>query len=51
MTNLACGTRATARKQSSPSEKVSDIRAGRTKPARTALKALAKKYGITPEGK
>lgn len=28
-----------------------DVAAGRTKPARAALKALAKKYGITADGR
>ncbi|MCA9078635.1 MAG: type II toxin-antitoxin system Phd/YefM family antitoxin [Planctomycetaceae bacterium] len=32
-------------------EGLADVRAGRTKPARTALKALAKKYGIDPDEK
>lgn len=31
-------------------EGIADVRAGRTKPARPALRALAKKYGITPPG-
>lgn len=29
-------------------EGLADVKAGRTKPARPALKALAKKYGIAP---
>jgi prevent-host-death family protein len=29
-------------------EGLADVKAGRTKPARAALKALAKKYGIVP---
>ncbi|HEY3967878.1 MAG TPA: type II toxin-antitoxin system Phd/YefM family antitoxin [Planctomycetaceae bacterium] len=31
-------------------EGLADVKAGRTKPARAALKALGKKYGITPTG-
>ena len=31
-------------------EGLADIKAGRTKPARAALKALAKKHGITTTG-
>lgn len=31
-------------------EGLADVQAGRTKPARTALRALGKKYGITPTG-
>jgi prevent-host-death family protein len=31
-------------------EGLADVKAGRTKPARAALKALARKYGITPTG-
>jgi prevent-host-death family protein len=31
-------------------EALADVEAGRTKPARTALKALAKKYGIPTDG-
>src|SRR6266404_198436 len=31
-------------------EGLNDVQAGRTKPARTALKALAKKYGIESPG-
>jgi prevent-host-death family protein len=31
-------------------EGLADVKAGRKKPARTALKALAKKYGITDTG-
>ena len=32
-------------------EGLADVEAGRTKPARAALKALAKKYGITVPGR
>jgi prevent-host-death family protein len=32
-------------------EGLADVEAGRTKPARAVLKALAKKYGITVPGK
>ena len=32
-------------------EGLDDVEAGRTKPARTALKALAKKYGMSPTEK
>lgn len=32
-------------------EGLADVKAGRTRPARTALKALAKKYGIRTSGK
>jgi prevent-host-death family protein len=32
-------------------EGVADVKAGRTKPAKAALKALAKKYGIATAGK
>jgi prevent-host-death family protein len=32
-------------------EGLADVKAGRTKPARAALKALGKKYGITFTGK
>jgi hypothetical protein len=32
-------------------ERLADVKAGRTKPARAALKALAKKYGIVMPGK
>lgn len=32
-------------------EGLADVKAGRTKPARTALKALAKKYGIPHTGR
>ena len=32
-------------------EGLADVKAGRTKPARAALKALAKKYGITTPDK
>jgi len=32
-------------------EGLADVKAGRTKPARAALKALAKKYGIATPGK
>ena len=32
-------------------EGLADVEAGRTKPARSALKALAKKYGIPVSGK
>jgi prevent-host-death family protein len=31
-------------------EGLADVKAGRTKPARAALKALGRKYGITPTG-
>jgi prevent-host-death family protein len=30
---------------------LADVKAGRSKPARAALKALARKYGIAPAGK
>jgi prevent-host-death family protein len=32
-------------------EGLADVKAGRTKPARAVLKALGRKYGITPTGK
>jgi prevent-host-death family protein len=32
-------------------EGLADVKAGRTKPAKPALRALAKKYGIRPAGK
>lgn len=32
-------------------EGLADARAGRVKPARAALKALGKKYGVAPKGK
>ena len=31
-------------------EGLADVKAGRTKPARSALKSLAKKYGMRPAG-